>query len=408
MASTTYFNDPYNEVARATDQEGIPMVTLPPFPSFASFPQSYTGEIEADRKESCPGFTSDAIPVDAPFIGPVKKNLTKEYRMKPDPNAPKKPFQPYIYFSNSIRDAIKNEKPDISFSDLGKEMGKRFKALSPEEHQYWKDVAAQEKEAYERALKSYQSSLISADQSSSSIRPACDGTKTKNNNVDPNAPKKPNSAYIRFSNSVRESIKQKYPQMSPNDVSREVSKRFKELPPDEKKYLDSVVKKETDIYRQMLEDYNLRTVTSKTQSFLSPPEISSTNCYHHSKSNNYSPLKAKKKRVVDPNAPKKPCTAYIYFSNSVREDIKLQNPEFTFTDIAKEMGRRFKQLDPEGKKYWQDIAMREKERYDRELEAYTQHSAQNSFMAAGETLASSKEVEDKASTSDSAYAFLPI
>jgi hypothetical protein len=407
MASS-FLTDPYNQVATATDQEGIPMVTLPPFPSFTSFPQSYTGDIEADRKESCQGFTSNAIPVVAPFNVPVKRNLSKECRMKSDPNAPRKPFQPYIYFSNSIRDAIKNEKPDISFSDLGKEMGKRFKALSPEEHQYWKDVAAQEKEAYERDLKAYQSSLMTADQSSSGIRPAYDGTKTKNNNVDPNAPKKPNSAYIRFSNSVRESIKQKYPHMSPNDVSREVAKQFRELPPDEKKYLDSVVKKDMDIYRQLLEDYNLRAMTSKTQSFLSPPDISSTNFYHHSKSDNYSPLKAKKKRVVDPNAPKKPCTAYIYFSNSVREDIKLQNPEFTFTDIAKEMGKRFKQLDPEGKKYWQDIAMREKERYDRELEAYTQHSAQNRFMAAGGTLASSEEVEDKASTSDSAYAFLPI
>lgn len=407
MASTysSVANDPYNAVDRATDQEGVPMVTLPPFPSLTSFPQSYSGEIEADHKESFPAF--HATPVDAPFSVPVKKNSSKDYRMKPDPNAPKKPFQPYIYFSNSIRDAIKNENPDISFSDLGKEMGKRFKALSPEEHKHWKDIAAQEKEAYDRALEAYQSNLISAEQSCYGIRPAYYGDKT-NDNVDPNAPKKPNSAYIRFSNSVRESIKQQYPEMSPNDVSREVSKRFKELPPDERKHLDSVVKKDMEIYRQMLESYNLRLVNSKAQSSLPPPGISSINLYHQSISDNYSPLKAKKKRFVDPNAPKKPCTAYIYFSNSVREDIKLQNPEFTFTDIAKEMGRRFKQLDPEKKKYWQDIAIRERERYDRELEAYNRHSAQSRFTATGDTLAPPEEVEDKASTSDSAYAFLPI
>jgi hypothetical protein len=402
MASTfpSVANDSYNAVARATDQEGIPMVTLPPFPSLTSFPQSYTGEIEADHKESLPAF--HATPLDAPFSGPVKKNSSKDYRMKPDPNAPKKPFQPYIYFSNSIRDAIKNEHPDISFSDLGKEMGKRFKALSPEEHQYWKDIAAQEKEAYDRALEAYQSSLMSTDPSCYGIRPAnCD-------NVDPNALKKPNSAYIRFSNSVRESIKQQYPEMSPNDVSREVSKRFKELPPDERKHLDSVVKKDMEVYRQMLESYNLRLAKSKTHSSLPPPGMSSTNPYHQSKSDNHSPLKAKKKRFVDPNAPKKPCTAYIYFSNSVRDDIKLQNPEFSFTDIAKEMGRRFKQLDPEGKKYWQDFAIREKERYDRELEAYNRHSAQSRFTVIGDTLAPPEEVKDKASTSDSAYAFLPI
>lgn len=403
---TSIVNGPYNAGASTTDRGDIPMVTLPPFPSLTSFHPSHPKETEKNRKESC-GILNNSFDVNTPFNRVIQKDSAKECRLKSDPNAPKKPFQPYIYFSNSIRDAIKNEKPDISFSDLGKEMGRRFKALSPEEHQYWKDVATQEKEAYERALEAYQSNVMATNWSSSVENPAYVGSKTKPKKTDPNAPRKPYSAYIRFSNSVRETVKQQHPEMSPNDVSREVAKRFKELPSEERNYLDSIVKKDMENYRQMLENYTLIAESAKMEAPLPTQFTSSSSPFSGSKSDQKFYIKAKKKRFIDPNAPKKPYTAYIYFSNNIREDIKQQNPDFSFTDIAREMGRRFKQLNPEEKKYWQEVAAREKERYDRELEAYNAHSGQHISATVREILPI-EEGQDEAPSTQLAGAILPI
>ncbi|KAI2640729.1 hypothetical protein GGS26DRAFT_586727 [Hypomontagnella submonticulosa] len=70
----------------------------------------------------------------------------------------------------------------------------------------------------------------------------------------------------------------------------------------------------------------------------------------------------------DENAPERPPSAYVLFSNKMREDLKGQN--LTFTEIAKLVGENWQNLNREEKEPFERQAHEAKERYNRELADY--------------------------------------
>jgi len=78
------------------------------------------------------------------------------------------------------------------------------------------------------------------------------------------------------------------------------------------------------------------------------------------------PKRAKK----DKNAPKRGRSAYIFFCEDTRADVKASNPEFGFGEIAREMAERWKNLTEDEKKTFTAKAERDKKRYEREKAAY--------------------------------------
>ncbi|KAJ8606652.1 hypothetical protein CTAYLR_009605 [Chrysophaeum taylorii] len=51
----------------------------------------------------------------------------------------KKPLKGFMLFSKEHRETVKAENPDLTFGGIGKELGKMWRALSPEEkEQYMK------------------------------------------------------------------------------------------------------------------------------------------------------------------------------------------------------------------------------------------------------------------------------
>lgn len=58
----------------------------------------------------------------------------------------------------------------------------------------------------------------------------------------------------------------------------------------------------------------------------------------------------KEKKVKDPNAPKRPISAYFAFAADKREQIKKENPGFKVTDISKRTGELWKDLTEAEKK----------------------------------------------------------
>lgn len=57
---------------------------------------------------------------------------------------------------------------------------------------------------------------------------------------------------------------------------------------------------------------------------------------------------------TDPNAPKKPKTAYVNFADHLRSDNSVAS--LSFVDIAREVGRRWQSLDPTIKQDWENKA----------------------------------------------------
>ncbi|OAV94450.1 hypothetical protein PTTG_03070 [Puccinia triticina 1-1 BBBD Race 1] len=71
---------------------------------------------------------------------------------------------------------------------------------------------------------------------------------------------------------------------------------------------------------------------------------------------------------ADLNAPKRPLSAYVMFSNTVREQLKGQ--QISFTDIARTVGDRWKTLDPSTKEAFEREASEQKDRWTKSMLAY--------------------------------------
>jgi len=80
---------------------------------------------------------------------------------------------------------------------------------------------------------------------------------------------------------------------------------------------------------------------------------------------------SKKKSKKDSNAPKKPLTSYMLFMSSQRSKIKEQNPDMSFADLSRQVASEFKKLTPDGKQKYEDMAKKDKERYNNEMKNYT-------------------------------------
>mmetsp|Transcript_36416 Transcript_36416/g.81038 ORF Transcript_36416/g.81038 Transcript_36416/m.81038 type:complete len:91 (+) Transcript_36416:153-425(+) len=75
----------------------------------------------------------------------------------------------------------------------------------------------------------------------------------------------------------------------------------------------------------------------------------------------------KEKKVKDPNAPKKPMGAYMFFCAEKREQLKKDNPELKVTEVAAKLGAMWKALDDKDKVKYQKQAEADKERYNKEV-----------------------------------------
>ena len=78
----------------------------------------------------------------------------------------------------------------------------------------------------------------------------------------------------------------------------------------------------------------------------------------------------KRKQIKDPNAPKRSLSAFFWYCHDERGKVKGANPEYGVGDIAKELGRRWSDADPEAKSKYEQIAEKDKARYEKEMTAY--------------------------------------
>ncbi|PKI83034.1 Non-histone chromosomal protein 6 [Malassezia vespertilionis] len=78
----------------------------------------------------------------------------------------------------------------------------------------------------------------------------------------------------------------------------------------------------------------------------------------------------KTKAKKDPAAPKRPLSAYMFFSQDWRERVKADNPEAGFGDVGRLLGTKWKEMGDEEKKPYVEKANKDKERAESEKAAY--------------------------------------
>lgn len=82
--------------------------------------------------------------------------------------------------------------------------------------------------------------------------------------------------------------------------------------------------------------------------------------------------KAARKRAIKKKkaGPKRGLSAYMYFSNSVRDTVKAEHPELTFGELAKAIGERWNTATDDVKAPFNELAAKDKERYQAEKAAF--------------------------------------
>jgi hypothetical protein len=92
---------------------------------------------------------------------PKRAVKARSEKKKKDPNAPKRGLSAYMFFANEQRENVREENPGITFGQVGKVLGERWKALNDKQRAPYEAKAAQDKKRYEDEKASYN---VSADE----------------------------------------------------------------------------------------------------------------------------------------------------------------------------------------------------------------------------------------------------
>ncbi|KAI9734504.1 MAG: Non-histone chromosomal protein 6 [Cirrosporium novae-zelandiae] len=84
-----------------------------------------------------------------------KTRASRTEKKKKDPNAPKRGLSAYMFFANEQRETVREENPGISFGQVGKMLGERWKALNEKQRGPYEAKAAADKKRYEEEKANY-------------------------------------------------------------------------------------------------------------------------------------------------------------------------------------------------------------------------------------------------------------
>ena len=78
----------------------------------------------------------------------------------------------------------------------------------------------------------------------------------------------------------------------------------------------------------------------------------------------------RKRKKKDPNAPKRPLSAFFLFCHDERPAVKAIYPNYSVGEAAKELGERWNKVTAEAKAKYEAQVQQDKTRYEQELAKY--------------------------------------
>jgi len=85
-------------------------------------------------------------------------------RSPKDPDAPKRASGAYVFFTNEMRPIVMKQFPGIKFVDMGRILGERWRALTPEEKVRYEGMAAEDKMRFQVEMQQYTANQAAAAQ----------------------------------------------------------------------------------------------------------------------------------------------------------------------------------------------------------------------------------------------------
>lgn len=166
-------------------------------------------------------------------------------------------------------------------------------------------------------------------------------------------PKGRMSAYTFFVQTCREEHRKKHPTENVNftEFSKKCSERWKQMNDKEKKRFAEMADKDKQRYDREMQSYT-------------PPAGEGGPA-----------SRSAKRKKKDPNAPKRPLSAFFLFCADERASVKGLHPNYSVGDVAKELGERWNKVSPETKQKYEQKASLDKLRYEKDLALYKNKQA---------------------------------
>lgn len=179
----------------------------------------------------------------------------------------------------------------------------------------------------------------------------------------------PKSAWIFFCLKNRKRVLEDHPETPFGDICKKLSPMWKALSTTERQpYLE--------MYRRDKERH------SAAMASMTKDDKKAYRLYKRNR---------RKKRT---GMPKRAMSAYMFFVNVSRDSVKKSSPGASFTDVARILGQRWRSLDAEAKRVYQEKNAADKARYDAEMSVFMANRAK-ARAAAAEARAAKKALRPK-------------
>ncbi|CAN6804363.1 unnamed protein product [Brassica oleracea] len=224
------------------------------------------------------------------FVQEGEQDIKKKSKKEKDPLKPKHPISAFLVYANERRAALRQENKNVV--EVAKMTGEEWKKFSDKEKAPYEEVAKKNKETYLQAMEEYKRTkeeeamsqkkeeeellklhkqealqlLKKKEKTDNLIKKEKETKKKKNENVDPNKPKKPASSFILFSKDARKALTEERPGTSNSTVTALISVKWKELGEEEKQSYNNKAAKLMEAYKKELEDYNKKSAAATSSS----------------------------------------------------------------------------------------------------------------------------------------------
>ena len=178
--------------------------------------------------------------------------------------------------------------------------------------------------------------------------------KTEKEKKDPNAPKGAKNSFIFFCNEKRQEVKEENSSLKATEITKKLGEMWKEEDEEEKKRYQKMAADDKKRYEAEIAEYEPK------DGFKSP----------------------KKSKKVKSTAPKRALSAYLFFCQATRDDIKKKNPSIKSSEILSELGKMWKALSDKKKKPFEKLAQEDKTRYEEEMKEYVPTEEEKEAMDA--------------------------
>jgi len=178
---------------------------------------------------------------------------------------------------------------------------------------------------------------------------------------DPNAPKRPLSAYFTWLGENRAQVKQDNPSMPHKEITSKLGQMWNALDEAVKNEYKSNAQKKMAVWKKEYEEYK------KTDNFAKFQKQKQAEAGSNKKN------KRKKKPPKDPHAPKRPSTGFFLFVADKRQEVKdslAPEDQKKVTLITKKCGQMWKEASKEEQAKYKERSEKAKEKWKEEMAAY--------------------------------------